>query len=137
MRPLLSSHAFAEEGVDTSFDLWTLPLDVSDPEHPKPGKPELFLRTPFDEREPAFSPGGRWIAHTSSESGRYEVYVRPFPGPGGKWQISTGGGLLPIWSRNGRELFYETLTPDNRIMVSTYTAKADSFAPMRAISFFL
>jgi serine/threonine-protein kinase len=122
--------AFAEQAVDTSFDLWTLPLDVSDPEHPKPGKPELFLRTPFYKSEPAFSPDGRWIAYTSNESGRYEVYVRPFPGGAGsgsgEWQISTGGGGYPIWSRNGRELFYEN--PDNRIIVTTYTAKADSFA---------
>jgi len=120
--------AFAELGVDTSFDLWTLPLDMSDPEHPKPGKPELFLRTPFNEAEPAFSPDGRWIAYTSNESGRNEVYVRPSgtASGSGKWQISTGGGTNPIWSRNGRELFYET--GDNRIMVSAYTAKADSFA---------
>ena len=94
--------------MDTGFDLWTLPLDVSDPEHPKPGKPELFLGTPFNEQEPAFSPDGRWIAYTSNESGRNEVYVRPFPGGApsgsGKWQISTGGGAHPIWSRNGREL---------------------------------
>jgi Tol biopolymer transport system component len=121
--------AFAELGVDTGFDLWTLPLDMSDPEHPKPGKPELFLRTPFNEVSPAFSPDGRWIAYTSVESGSNEVYVRPFPGGtpsgSGKWQISTGGGLHPVWSLNGRELFYETL--DNRIMVSTYTAKGDSF----------
>ncbi len=123
--------AFAESGGDTSLlDLWTLPLDVSDPERPKPGKPELFLRTPFNEDGPAFSPDGHWIAYTSNESGRIEVYVRAFqggsPSGSGKWQISTGGGLYPIWSRNDRELIYETL--DNRIMVSTYTAKADSFA---------
>jgi serine/threonine-protein kinase len=123
--------AFAELGMDTGYDLWTLPLDVSDPGHPKPGKPELFLRTPFDEREPAFSPDGRWIAHSSSESGSNEVYVRPFsggaPSGSGKWQISDGGGLHPIWSRDGRELFYETL--DNRIMAATYTARGDSFVP--------
>jgi serine/threonine-protein kinase len=122
--------AFAESGVDTSFDLWTLLLDLSDPDHPKPGKPELFLRSPFVEQEPAFSPDGRWIAYTSNESGRIEVYVRPFPGGApsgsGKWQISTGGGRLPIWSRDGRELFYESL--DDHIMVSAYTAQGDSFA---------
>ncbi len=122
--------AYTERSVDTGSDLWTLPLDVSDPDHPKPGKPELFFGTPFDELEPAFSPDGRWIAYTSNESGRAEVYVRPFPSGtpsgSGKWQISTGGGRYPIWSRSGRELFYETL--DNRIMVSAYTAKADSFA---------
>ena len=123
--------AFAERRVDTAFDLWMLALDLSNTEHPKPGKPELFLRTPFTKVEPAFSPDGRWIAYTSDESGRNEVYVRPFPGGAqsgsGKWQISTSGGSHPIWSRNGPELFYETL--DSRIMVSTYRAKADSFAP--------
>ena len=119
--------ALAEGGGDTGLDLWTLPLDVSDPEHPKPGKPELFLRTPFDEYDPVFSPDGRWIAYTSRESGPNEVYVRPFPGPGGKWQISTAGGAHAMWSHNGRELFYESA--DNHIMAATYTAKADSFAP--------
>src|SRR2546422_1123208 len=88
--------AFAEVGANTGEDLWTLPLDLSDPEHPKPGKPELFLRTASDEIEPAFSPDGRWIAYTSNESTRDEVYVRPFPGgarsASGRWQISNGGG---------------------------------------------
>jgi serine/threonine-protein kinase len=115
--------------MDTGFDLWTLPLDVSDPEHPKSGKPEIFLRSPANEQEPAFSPDGRWIAYTSNESGPFEVYVRPFPSGtpsgSGKWQISTGGGLHPIWSRDGRDLFYES--PDNRIIVAAYAAKADSF----------
>ena len=59
-----------------------------------------------------FSPDGRWIAYRSNESGTSEIYVRPFPGGrGGKWQISTGGGLYGLWSNNGRELFYETVGP--------------------------
>ena len=79
-------------------------------------------------RVPMFSPDGRWIAYRSNESGAYEIYVRPFPaGRGGKWQISTGGGLYGIWSNNGRELFYETA--DNRIMVVEYTVNGDSFLP--------
>src|SRR5437762_4163811 len=53
-----------------------------------------------------FSPDGRWLAYASNETGRYEVYVQPFPGLGGKWQISTEGGREPVWARNGRELFY-------------------------------
>ena len=122
--------AFAEKGVNTGYDLWTLPLDLNDPEHPKPGKPELFLRTRFDEQWPSFSPDGRWIAYTSNESGRNEVYVQPFrsgaPAGSVKWQISTGGGARPMWSRDGRELFYEAL--DQRIMVAAYIAKGDSFA---------
>ena len=77
-----------------------------------------------------FSPDGRWLAYSSDESGTYQVYVRAFPGapsaPGGKWQVSNGGGMSPVWSRNGRELFFETL--DNRIMVAAYTVRGGSFA---------
>jgi serine/threonine-protein kinase len=118
--------AFAESRAETGLDLWTLPLDLIDPEHPKAGKPELFLRTMLDEYEPAFSPDGRWIAYRSFGLGRNEVYVQPFPGPGGKWLISNGGGRHPVWSRNGRELFYQA--NDYRIMVATYTSKGDSFS---------
>jgi serine/threonine-protein kinase len=117
--------AYYETGPEAGFDIGILPLDLSDPDHPKPGKPEPFLRTPAGELRPAFSPDGRWIAYTSDESGRYEVYVRPYPGPGGKWQISTTGSMTPIWSRNGRELFFETL--DNHIMVADYTVAGGSF----------
>jgi len=118
--------AFFEQSPETGSDIWTLPLDLTDPDHPKPGKPELFLRTPFIEVTPVFSPDGRWLAYMSLESGGPEVYVRPFPGPGGKWQVSTGGGVMPVWPRNGRELFYRTL--DNRLMVANYTAKGEAFA---------
>ena len=72
-----------------------------------------------------FSPDGRWLAYSSNESGRYEVYVRPFPGPGGKWQISAGG-TTPIWSPRRRELFYSDPI-DRRIMVASYTVQGDSF----------
>jgi len=122
--------AFSGHDGETGSDLWTLPLDTADPEHPKAGKPEPFLRTPFGEQEPAFSPDGRWMAYSSNESGHHEVFVRPFPSGGpsgaGKWPISTAGGRYPMWSRDGRELFYEGL--DNRIMVAACTAKGDSFA---------
>jgi serine/threonine-protein kinase len=111
----------------TAQDIWMLPLDWSNPEHPKPGKPEPFLRTPFPEWEQQFSPDGRWIAYLSSESGLIELYVRPFPGPGAKWQISSGGAAHPAWSPGGRELFYESPPPDNRIMAVDYTTNGDSF----------
>jgi len=71
-------------------------------------KAQPFLQTPFNESVPRFSPDGRWLAYISNESGRYEVYVQPYPGPGGKWQISTDGGTEPVWNRNGRELFYRS-----------------------------
>ena len=70
--------------------------------------------------------GGGWRISRMSR-GTSEVYVRPFPGPGGRWQISTGGGLFPLWSRDGRELLFQTL--DRRVMAVSYTAKGDSFAP--------
>ena len=55
-----------------------------------------------------FSPDGHWLAYISDESGRPEIYVQPYPGPGGKWQISTEGGIEPAWNRNGRELFFRS-----------------------------
>ena len=90
------------------------------------GNPELFLGTPFLDCYPAFSPDGRWMAYNSDESGTQEVYVRPFPGPGGRWQISKGGGFNPRWSRDGRELLFEN--PEQRVMAVGYHAKGDSFA---------
>jgi serine/threonine-protein kinase len=112
---------------DTGFDLWTVPLDTSDPDHTKVGKPEPFLRTPFDERAPSFSPDGRWIAYSSNESGPDEVYVRPFPPGGGRWQVSSGGGQWAMWSKSSHELFYEA--PDNRLMAVEYSVSGASFVP--------
>ena len=89
---------FRQDAV-TGQDLYVLALKLGQP-------PQPFLRTKFTEVGPEFSPDGRWIAYVSDESGQYEVYMRPYPGPGGKWQISTDGGEHPVWSRDGRELFY-------------------------------
>jgi eukaryotic-like serine/threonine-protein kinase len=89
---------YSEINATTGYDIWV--TRVSD------HKAQLFLRTPFNESAPRFSPNGKWLAYVSNESGRYEIYVQPYPGPGGKWQISTEGGTEPVWNRNGRELFY-------------------------------
>jgi len=96
---------FDRVGEKTKTDIWILPLA----EHfgAKP-EPRVFLQTPFDERSAQFSPDGRWVAYDSDESGRYEVYVAPFPGPGGKRQISSGGGQGATWRRDGKELIYST-----------------------------
>jgi serine/threonine-protein kinase len=119
---------YFDRNPETGFDIWTLPLDLTDPDRPKPGKPEPFLRTAADELVPRFSPDGHWIAYRSSESGGTEIFVRPFPATGrGKWQISSGGGMYAFWSNNGRELFYETA--DNRIMVVDYAVNGVSFVP--------
>jgi Tol biopolymer transport system component len=116
--------AFYELMPQTQDDIWTVPLE-SDGTGLRAGKPEPFLQTPFDERHGAFSPDGRWMAYDSNESGVYQMYVRAFPDKGGKWQISNSGGVYPVWSRNGRELFFRT--EDNQIMVASYTVKGDSF----------
>ncbi len=89
--------SFVEVNPTTGFDIWVLDM--------KDRKAAPFLRTPFYEVG-LFSPDGRWMAYVSNESGRYEVYVQPYPGPGGKWQISTDGGMDARWSANGRELTY-------------------------------
>ncbi len=115
---------FFESGSATSLDLWTVPLESGNAGL-SAGKPEVFLQTQADERWPSFSPDGRWISYSSDESGTFQVYVRAFPDKGGKWQISNDSGKWPIWSRNGRELFFET--SDNHIMVAAYTAEGDSF----------
>jgi Tol biopolymer transport system component/tRNA A-37 threonylcarbamoyl transferase component Bud32 len=116
--------AYFQIDPQTGYDLWTLPIDTSDPAHPKPGKPELFLRTQFNEACPAFSPDGHWIAYASGETGPNEIYVRPASGEG-KWQISTGGGMFAAWSPTGSQLYFEG--PDNRIQVVDYVAKGGSF----------
>ena len=81
-----------------------------------------FAQRPFSEGTGQFSPDGRWVAYRSNETGRFEVHVAPFPGPGGKWQISTSGGDFPRWRRDGKELFY--LAPDNRLMAAAITVDA-------------
>jgi serine/threonine protein kinase/Tol biopolymer transport system component len=90
---------FNRRAPDTGLDLWVRPSKGTRAPHP-------FLRTRFTEVGSKFSPDGRWIAYVSDESGQYEVYVRPYPGPGGKWQVSTQGGGEFVWSRDGNELFY-------------------------------
>jgi len=122
--------AFHQAGADASRDLFTLPLDTTDPDHPKAGAPELFLATKGQDVEPAFSPDGRWLAYATNESGIFHVFVRPFPEGakgGGQAQISTTPGRFPLWSRTARELFYLAL--DGRIMVVPYTVDGRNFLP--------
>ena len=89
---------FEEVAPTTGGDSWVLQLSDR--------KARPVLQTPAFEDAPQFSPDGHWIAYASDESGRRDIYVQPYPGPGGKWQISTDGGNEPQWNRNGRELFY-------------------------------
>jgi len=91
--------AFYERANDAARDIWTLSLDGA-------REPQPFLRTPFNERSPSFSPDGRWIAYTSDESGEDQIYIQAYPSPGTKFTVSRTGGREPVWSRDGRELFF-------------------------------
>lgn len=115
--------AFEQSNPGTGFDLMVYRLGDR--------KVEPFLQTRFNEIAPQFSPDGRWLAYASDESGRYEIYVLPYPGPGGKWQISTEGGREPVWARNG-ELFYRN--GDKMMSVGT-TSKANFSADTPKVLF--
>jgi serine/threonine-protein kinase len=109
------------------FQIWTVPLEDQRGQL-KAGKPELFLHSGFQDVLPSFSPDGRWLAYMSNESGRNEVYVRPFPpassGHDGKWQISNNGGVLPRWSGAGHELVYRS---GDQLMSVSYSVIGDGF----------
>jgi serine/threonine-protein kinase len=92
---------FMEANPGSGRDLWALAVGGD-------RKPMLIAGEPFEERSAVLSPNGRWLAYSTDESGQLEVYVRAFPGPGGRWQVSLDGGAEPLWSPDGRELFYRS-----------------------------
>jgi Tol biopolymer transport system component/predicted Ser/Thr protein kinase len=109
---------YVSVGASRSNDLFVLPLTGD-------RKPFPILQTQFSEPEGRISPDGRWVVYCSNESGRNEIYVAPFPGPGGKWQISTAGGYFPRWRHDGTEIFY--LAPDNKLMAAVVNGKGAGF----------
>jgi len=125
-RFLLYFNADPKAGID----IWALPLFGD-------RKPFPVVQTNFEERGGQFSPDGKWIAYESNESGRFEIYIQPFPGPGGQSQVSTNGGAQVRWRRDGKELFYIAL--DGRLMAvpirlasNTQTIEAGSPIPLFA-----
>jgi Tol biopolymer transport system component len=105
------------EWAETGGDIWVLSAEGD-------RSPEPFLVTRFSETAPALSPDGRWIAYYSSESGRPELYVQPFPGPGRRWQISNEGSWHPVWSPIGDEIFYQDHSR-KKWMVSAVTTRPE------------
>ena len=91
--------AFDEVHPDTGLDIWLMFMEGDE-------APQPFLQTNFNERRAMFSPKGKWLAYESDESGSSEIYIRPFPGPGRRWQVSADGGTMPRWNVDGEELFY-------------------------------
>jgi eukaryotic-like serine/threonine-protein kinase len=116
--------AYHMADASTHFDLWTAPVHVANGVI-SAGAPEPFLQTAAIETWPAFSPDGRWIAYGSNASGPFEVYVRAFPDTGTATRVSEGGGRIPTWAHNGRELLYRT--DDGRVMVAEYSAAGGAF----------
>jgi eukaryotic-like serine/threonine-protein kinase len=98
---------YNELNAKGDFDIWALPLDGT-------RTPFEVVQTEFNERLPQFSPDGKWIAYQSDRTGRFEIYVQPFPGPGAASPVSTDGGAQVRWNPNGKELFY--IAPDDRLM---------------------
>ena len=113
--------------IDGTPQIWTVPLEQDN--GLKAGTPERFMSTQSADVAAAFSPDGRWLAYETNESGRSEIYVRPFPVPaaggGAKWKVSNNGGTWPIWPAKGRDILYRS---GNQVMAATYTATADSFS---------
>ncbi len=118
-----SKVVYTERDPTTSMDIWVLDL-------PRQGTPNAtgdrpaspFLKTQFSENNPVLSPDGHWLAYQSNESGRFEVYVRSFPDPGAAYQVSTEGGIWPMWAQSG-ELFYRSLS--GTVLSVPFTAAAE------------
>jgi hypothetical protein len=115
-----------ETAHEQSADLWVVPMVG---EHPT-----VFLKAAFREAYGVFSPDGRWVAYQSNESGRTEVYVRPFVAPGaadqaagGQWQVSTAGGIRPTWRPDGKALYY--LNPAGAMMAAPVAVSGATFEP--------
>jgi len=102
----------------TGNDIWVLPLSGD-------RKPYPFIKTVAQENWAAFSPNGRWVAYSSTESGRAEVYVTPFPKSDSKWLVSRAGGFQARWRRDGKELFF--MAPDSRLMAAAVNGAGQDF----------
>jgi serine/threonine-protein kinase len=121
---------FHSTDPQTSTDLWVMPMVGG-------GTPSVLLKTPFREAYGAFSLDGRWVAYMSNESGRMEIFVRPFVPPGGagtaagaaggQWQVSTAGGIHPVWRPDGKELYY--LNPAGAMMAAPITVTGATLEP--------
>ena len=114
----------ATGGPGSHFDIWTVRLGEPDSARP-------FLETRFNEHQPTFSPDGRWIAYVSDETGRDELFVRSFPDSGAKWSVSSGAGTEPVWSPDGKKLYYRA--PEELMVVTVETRPTFSVSRPQAV----
>ncbi len=111
------------QNPETGWDILTMPASGT--------RLSPFVHSPFDETSPRFSPDGHWVAYVSYESGRPEIYVVPFPGPGGRWQVSSGSSVGEasegnvVWSRDGKQLYYRS--PETTLMVVDVQLRPNEF----------
>ena len=128
---------YTSNNPQTNSDFWVLPVEGD-------RTPWVFLKTPFRETSGQFSPDGRWVAYQSDESGRNEIYVRPFAGPtgsgagvtgaGGQWQVSSAGGVSPVWRPDGKELYY--LNPAGAMMAAPIAVTGATLTPGAPVALF-
>jgi Tol biopolymer transport system component len=118
--------AFLETASSGPTDVMMLPIDGDEKSGWKPGAPAQFLKAAYSESSAMFSPDGRWIAYISNEGGRNDIFVQPYPGPGGKYQLSAATADDPTWSRTAPEFFFLN-TADLRVMVMPYRVEGTTF----------
>jgi Tol biopolymer transport system component len=108
-------------GRDNGIDIWALPMFGE-------AKPFPYVSAPGDQGFAQFSPDGKWSAYASSETGRMEIYVVPFPWTGAKWQISANGGTRPRWRRDGKEIVFE-VPGSGKVMAAQVNGHGSNFEP--------
>jgi Tol biopolymer transport system component len=118
--------AFLENESGRQSDVMMLPIDGDEKSGWKPGVPRAFLKASYSESSAMFSHDGRWIAYISNEGGRSDIFVQPYPGPGGKYQLSSATADDPTWSRTAPEFFFLN-TADLRVMVMPYRVEGNTF----------
>lgn len=116
--------AYVDDDPTNGSDLWLLPLQGA-------RQPRLFLSTPLGETNPMFSPDGRWLAYQSNVSGRFEIYVASVMRGGRGMSVSKGGGNAPLWSRDGRELYYRDVDYSQSGKMMAVTIEGNGAEPTR------
>ncbi len=119
---------FRSADAESKLELWAMPISGD-------RRPVPFIQARYSVSDGRFSPDGRYVAYSSNESGRWEIYVAPFPGSGGNWKVSTDGGSEPRWRRDGKELYY--LAPDGVLMAAAVRVSPtfDAESPKRLFAF--